>query len=169
MTSVSASTTTISNSQLAYSTSIAMASGEQNDILVAAAVERSDAQGHDKYKHIYAIHAKCRTSTLSHDAMCTPSFIGFRNLMVIVLSMRQLHLWFINEVPNIENLSCWKFETCDWEFYEVRCSYPTVRSWIQEGRHSHGCDAILSDTGTSFHWLSHWTSGINSCLQWRSI
>ena len=46
-----------------------------------------DVQGSDKYKHIYATHATSRPSTLSHDAISTPSFIGFRNLMVIVLSM----------------------------------------------------------------------------------
>lgn len=40
----------------------------------------------DKYRHIFAIHASQQTSTLSHDAPKTPSFIGFRNLMVLVLS-----------------------------------------------------------------------------------
>jgi diacylglycerol O-acyltransferase 1 len=39
----------------------------------------------NKYKHIFAIHAATRTSCLSHDAQQTPSFIGFRNLMVLVL------------------------------------------------------------------------------------
>lgn len=39
-----------------------------------------------KYKHIFAIHAHSRTSTLSRDAPTTPSFLGFRNLMVLVLS-----------------------------------------------------------------------------------
>jgi hypothetical protein len=45
-------------------------------------------QGSDKYKHIFAIHSIARPSTLSHDAHATPSFIGFRNLMVLVLSMK---------------------------------------------------------------------------------
>ncbi|KAI5779717.1 MBOAT, membrane-bound O-acyltransferase family-domain-containing protein [Geopyxis carbonaria] len=44
-----------------------------------------EARSADKYKHIFAIHAKTRTSTLSHDADSAPSFIGFRNLMVIVI------------------------------------------------------------------------------------
>lgn len=39
----------------------------------------------NKYKHVFAIHAQPRTSCLSHDAQQTPSFIGFRNLMVLVL------------------------------------------------------------------------------------
>jgi len=45
-----------------------------------------DPRGAGKYKHIYATHATARPSTLSHDAISTPSFIGFRNLMVLVLS-----------------------------------------------------------------------------------
>ncbi|KAI5821019.1 MBOAT, membrane-bound O-acyltransferase family-domain-containing protein [Pyronema omphalodes] len=48
--------------------------------------------GTDKYKHIFAIHAKARPSTLSHDSIATPSFIGFRNLMVLVLIVGNLRL-----------------------------------------------------------------------------
>jgi diacylglycerol O-acyltransferase-1 len=40
-----------------------------------------------KYRHIAAVHSKPRTSCLSHDSEVAPSFLGFRNLMVIVLSM----------------------------------------------------------------------------------
>jgi diacylglycerol O-acyltransferase-1 len=40
-----------------------------------------------KYRHVAAVHSIARTSCLSHDSPTTPSFIGFRNLMVIVLSM----------------------------------------------------------------------------------
>ena len=39
-----------------------------------------------KYKHAFAIHSKPRTSCLSHEAVEIPSFLGFRNLMVLVLS-----------------------------------------------------------------------------------
>lgn len=38
-----------------------------------------------KYRHVAAVHSVTRPSTLSHDAPATPSFLGFRNLMVIVL------------------------------------------------------------------------------------
>lgn len=38
-----------------------------------------------KYRHVVAVHSETRPSTLSHDAPATPSFLGFRNLMVIVL------------------------------------------------------------------------------------
>lgn len=39
-----------------------------------------------KYRHTVAVHSQVRPSTLSHDATQTPSFIGFRNLGLIVLS-----------------------------------------------------------------------------------
>lgn len=39
-----------------------------------------------KLHHVAAVHSKNRTSCLSHDSAETPSFLGFRNLMVIVLS-----------------------------------------------------------------------------------
>lgn len=39
-----------------------------------------------KYRHIAAVHSRVRTSCLSRDAEETPNFLGFRNLMVIVLS-----------------------------------------------------------------------------------
>lgn len=39
-----------------------------------------------KYRHIAAYHSVSRTSCLSRDTTWNPSFIGFRNLMVIVLS-----------------------------------------------------------------------------------
>ena len=40
-----------------------------------------------KYRHVAAVHSKPRTACLSHDSEVAPSFLGFRNLMVIVLSM----------------------------------------------------------------------------------
>lgn len=38
-----------------------------------------------RYRHVEAVHSRSRPSCLSHDTVETPSFIGFRNLMVIVL------------------------------------------------------------------------------------
>ena len=38
-----------------------------------------------KYRHVAAVHSVVRPSCLSHDSDAAPSFIGFRNLMVIVL------------------------------------------------------------------------------------
>ena len=40
-----------------------------------------------KYRHVAAVHSKPRTSCLSHDSESSASFLGFRNLMVLVLSM----------------------------------------------------------------------------------
>lgn len=44
-----------------------------------------------KYRHTVAVHSQVRPSTLSHDAPQTPSFIGFRNLGLIVLSKFPSH------------------------------------------------------------------------------
>lgn len=38
-----------------------------------------------KYRHVAAVHSETRPSCLSHDSTASPSFLGFRNLMVIVL------------------------------------------------------------------------------------
>lgn len=38
-----------------------------------------------KYRHVEAVHSASKPSCLSHDTTETPSFLGFRNLMVIVL------------------------------------------------------------------------------------
>jgi hypothetical protein len=38
-----------------------------------------------KYRHVAAYHSKLQHSSLSRDAEATPSFLGFRNLMVLVL------------------------------------------------------------------------------------
>jgi diacylglycerol O-acyltransferase-1 len=38
-----------------------------------------------KYRHVFATHSLQRTSCLSQDSDKSPSFVGFRNLMVLVL------------------------------------------------------------------------------------
>jgi diacylglycerol O-acyltransferase 1 len=51
-----------------------------------------------KYRHVAAVHSKPRTSCLSHDSPTTPSFIGFRNLMVLVLSKSTMsHIIMLTE------------------------------------------------------------------------
>lgn len=56
-----------------------------------SAVESSNGQTNSKtalkYRHVAAVHSKPRHSCLSHDSEHSPGFLGFRNLMVIVLSM----------------------------------------------------------------------------------
>jgi diacylglycerol O-acyltransferase-1 len=38
-----------------------------------------------KYRHVFATHSEAQSSCLSPDADEHPSFVGFRNLMVLVL------------------------------------------------------------------------------------
>lgn len=52
----------------------------------AANSPSSSTQGRVKYRHVAAVHARSRKSCLSSDSERSPSFLGFRNLMVIVLS-----------------------------------------------------------------------------------
>ncbi|KAH8591783.1 MBOAT, membrane-bound O-acyltransferase family-domain-containing protein [Bisporella sp. PMI_857] len=49
-----------------------------------------------KYRHVAAVHSKNLTSCLSHDSDIAPSFLGFRNLMVIVLIVGNLRLMIEN-------------------------------------------------------------------------
>ena len=44
------------------------------------------------YRHVAAIHHSVRTSVLSHDSTKTPSFLGFRNLLVLVVVVMNLRL-----------------------------------------------------------------------------
>lgn len=45
-----------------------------------------------KYRHVAALHSKSQPSCLSHEATVSPSFLGFRNLMVLVLIVMNLRL-----------------------------------------------------------------------------
>lgn len=38
-----------------------------------------------KYSHLLAVHSKARSSCLGHESENVPSFLGFRNLMVLAL------------------------------------------------------------------------------------
>lgn len=49
-----------------------------------------------KYRHVAAIHSEPKTSCLSHDSEASPSFVGFRNLMIIVLVVGNLRLMIEN-------------------------------------------------------------------------
>lgn len=51
---------------------------------------------HHKYRHVAAIHSQPKNSCLSHDSTVSPSFVGFRNLMVIVLIVGNLRLMIEN-------------------------------------------------------------------------
>ncbi|KAG8531465.1 uncharacterized protein KY384_003094 [Bacidia gigantensis] len=45
-----------------------------------------------KYLHVAAVHSQMRASALSRDAEATPDYLGFRNLMVLVLVVMNLRL-----------------------------------------------------------------------------
>ena len=40
-----------------------------------------------KYRHVFATHSEARITCLTHESENMPSFVGFRNLMILVLSM----------------------------------------------------------------------------------
>ena len=80
----------------ATATSVDASSGKRasrrkpNDLIEAepkngTTAEKLRATTHKKYRHVAAVHSQSRPSCLSHDSDSAPSFIGFRNLMVIVL------------------------------------------------------------------------------------
>ena len=58
--------------------------------------KRADNRASRKYKHTFVVHAEGRTSCLSHDAETAPSFLGFRNLMGLVLVVSNLRLMIEN-------------------------------------------------------------------------
>lgn len=49
-----------------------------------------------KYRHVAALHLICQSSCLSREATVTPSFLGFRNLTVLVLIVMNLRLMVEN-------------------------------------------------------------------------
>ncbi|KAF2015276.1 hypothetical protein BU24DRAFT_421576 [Aaosphaeria arxii CBS 175.79] len=49
-----------------------------------------------KYRHVFATHSLSRGSCLSYDAEKSPSFVGFRNLMILVLIVSNLRLMIEN-------------------------------------------------------------------------
>jgi diacylglycerol O-acyltransferase-1 len=61
-----------------------------------------------KYRHVAAVHSKPRTSCLSHDSEVAPSFLGFRNLMVIVLSMSAKRSLSLHARILTSAISCWE-------------------------------------------------------------
>ena len=77
-----------------------------------------------KYRHVFATHAVTRTSCLSQDAETSPSFVGFRNLMILVLSthssLPRYRKWLTSAVISnlrlmIENLQkvCFPYLNCN--------------------------------------------------------
>ncbi|ROT38567.1 MBOAT family protein [Sodiomyces alkalinus F11] len=49
-----------------------------------------------KYRHVAAVHSQSQPSKLSQDSTVAPSFLGFRNLMIIVIVVGNLRLMIEN-------------------------------------------------------------------------
>ncbi|EXJ95373.1 diacylglycerol O-acyltransferase [Capronia coronata CBS 617.96] len=58
----------------------------------SAGNDQSGPRIRSKYRHVAALHSKVQPSCLSHEASETPSFIGFRNLMVLTIIVMNLRL-----------------------------------------------------------------------------
>lgn len=69
------------------------ANGRPTEESTKEVVDKRDSK---KYKHTFAVHSKSRTSCLSHEAEVSPSFLGFRNLMALVLIVSNLRLMIEN-------------------------------------------------------------------------
>jgi diacylglycerol O-acyltransferase-1 len=55
----------------------------------AGSAPRHDKGYRSRYRHVSATHQTPKTSCLSHESTVTPSFLGFRNLMVMLLGKRK--------------------------------------------------------------------------------
>jgi diacylglycerol O-acyltransferase 1 len=55
-------------------------------------VEQDPRRPKKRYRHVAAFHSKSQPSCLSHETTVPPSFLGFRNLMVLVLIVMNLRL-----------------------------------------------------------------------------
>ncbi|KAL6404038.1 diacylglycerol O-acyltransferase [Ilyonectria robusta] len=97
----SATATSIEASDGAPSSTIARRTGvdvtdrEPQNPSNGAATKQTEKPS-QKYRHVAAVHSKTRPSCLSHDSDTAPSFLGFRNLMVIVLVVGNLRLMIEN-------------------------------------------------------------------------
>jgi hypothetical protein len=94
---------TVSSSASAVSTS----SGWSTPSKLANGATRNGSAGHgngstgaakgnrrSKYRHVAAYHSQLRHSSLSRETSVVPSFLGFRNLMVIVLGRYSARIAF---------------------------------------------------------------------------
>ncbi|KAI2642661.1 diacylglycerol O-acyltransferase [Xylaria nigripes] len=82
---------------------------EKDTNITASVPKENEANGSktppEQYRHVAAVHLTARPSALSHDTQTSPSFVGFRNLMVIVLVVGNLRL-VIENMQKYGNLIC---------------------------------------------------------------
>ena len=74
------------STELAYAANAAVDSGSdcQKDILNSSE-QLAVVAPPKRYRHVAAVHSRPRPSCLSHDSDKVPSFLGFRNLLVLVV------------------------------------------------------------------------------------
>jgi len=89
-TAATSTTTTTPTDARANGTANGSANGPEN--VSEDAAEELRRAFRNKYRHVQAVHSQSKPSCLSHESTESPSFLGFRNLMVIVLG----------EIPIIE-------------------------------------------------------------------
>lgn len=77
-----ASTTTSALDMASPDSTVFRGKGAQRNNGNSAPRRRRDT----KYRHVFATHSEKRESCLSPGSGDTPSFVGFRNLMILVLS-----------------------------------------------------------------------------------
>ncbi|KAK3375028.1 MBOAT, membrane-bound O-acyltransferase family-domain-containing protein [Podospora didyma] len=83
----------------------AVEAGAEDASLAVETTEQLRRSFRRKYRHVEAIHSESHPSCLSHDTTESPSFLGFRNLMVIVLVVGNLRL-IIENVQKYGVLIC---------------------------------------------------------------
>jgi hypothetical protein len=86
-------TRTATSTAIATATSTALSAATPNSSILRGRIVPEKANGSaprrprdTKYRHVFATHSINRTTCLSEDAHESPSFVGFRNLMILVLS-----------------------------------------------------------------------------------
>ncbi|KAK5118302.1 hypothetical protein LTR62_002815 [Meristemomyces frigidus] len=83
--------------------------------------EKTNRQGSDKYKHSFAVHFQSRTSCLSSDTPVLPSYVGFRNLVGVVLVASNLRLMIENfkKYGLLVTLSGSRMDPNDWRNFWI--------------------------------------------------
>jgi len=95
-------TTTETTSNVAIPSPIVVMDGRRagranNGSARANRTARTTPRRDTKYRHVFAAHSLTRTSPLTQEGRASPtSFVGFRNLMILVLIVSNLRLMIVN-------------------------------------------------------------------------
>ncbi|KAF7197537.1 Diacylglycerol O-acyltransferase 1C [Pseudocercospora fuligena] len=94
-----------------------------------------DARASKKYKHTFAVHAQDRASLFSQDATTSPSSLGFRNLMGLVIAISNVRLMMDNfkKYGILVTLSGSKVREGDWMWFWVLYALTPCHLWLAFG------------------------------------